>query len=51
MRGENTSVLDTIKEIEKAYDEMAEDGFHEWSQKTKQFDQLLAALPERAWLE
>lgn len=51
LRDENTSVLDTIKAIEKAYDEMAEDGFREWRQNTKKFDQLLASLPDRAWLE
>lgn len=51
LRDENTSVLDTIKAIEKAYDEMAEDGFRSWSQSTKKFDRLLGALPDRAWLE
>ena len=49
--GENTSLLDTIKEIEKTYDEMEEDGFRGWKDSTKRFEQLLAALPDRAWIE
>ena len=51
LRDENTSLLDTIKEIEKAYDEMEEDGFYEWKDSTRHFNRLLAALPDRAWLE
>ena len=51
LRDENTSLLDTIKEIEKAYDDMDADGFHEWAASTKRFDRLLEALPDRAWLE
>lgn len=51
LRDENTSLLDTIKEIDKAYDDMAADGFHEWKANTKRFERLLEALPDRAWLE
>lgn len=51
LRGENTSLLDTIRQIEEAYDEMEADGFYDWKDSTKRFDRLLAALPDRAWLE
>lgn len=51
LRDENTSLLDTIKKIEKAYDDMDADDFCEWAASTKRFEQLLAALPDRAWLE
>lgn len=51
LRDENTSLLDTIKEIEKAYNDMEADGFYEWDASTKRFDRLLEALPDRAWLE
>ena len=39
------------KDIEKAYDEMEADNFREWADSTRHFDQMLAALPDRAWLE
>ena len=33
------------------YDEMDADNFREWADSTKHFDRLLAAFPDRAWLE
>lgn len=51
LRDENTSQLDTIREIEKTYDEMEADDFREYKDSTRHFDRLLAALPDRAWLE
>ena len=51
LRDENTSLLDTIKEIEKAYEEAEEDGFYPWKDSTKRFERLLNALPDRAWVE
>lgn len=51
LRDENTSLLDTIREIEKAYDEMEDDDFREYKDSTRKFERLLAALPDRAWLE
>lgn len=51
LRGENTSLLDTIREIEKTYDEMEADGFREYEDSTRKFERLLDAIPDRAWLE
>lgn len=51
LRNENSSLLDTIREIEKAYDEMEADDFREYKDSTRKFERLLAALPDRAWLE
>ena len=53
LRDENTSMLQQIKEIEKAYLEMvAVDAFGDHNREAaKRFDQLLAALPDRAWIE
>lgn len=51
LRDENTSLLRIIKDIEKAYDETDADNFREWADSTKHFDRLLAALPDRIWLE
>lgn len=31
--------------------ETIEDNFREWADSTKHFDRLLAAFPDRAWLE
>lgn len=46
LRDENTSLLQTIRDIEKAYDE-----FQDSYQKEKEFDLLVKNLPEKMWLE
>ena len=51
IRDEDTSYLETIKGIEDAYSKAADDGFYVYSQSTNDFEQLVAALPPRAWLE
>ena len=52
LRDENTSLLKQIKAIEAAYEEACVGGW--WCAKkgaVEQFEQLLAALPDRAWIE
>lgn len=51
LRDENTSMLQQIREIEDAYQEAAREGWCYGSEAVKRFDQLLAALPDRAWIE
>jgi len=51
LRDENTSLLQTIKEINAAYNAAAADGFYGWDDSVKKFDRLLNSLPARAWLE
>ena len=51
LRDENTSLLDTIKEIESLYDEMNSGDYTSQRIAEKKFDRLLETLPERAWLE
>lgn len=51
LRDENTSLLQTIKEIDAAYDAAAADGFYSWYDSVKKFDRLLDSLPARVWLE
>lgn len=51
IRDENTSLLKQIKEIERLYEEAEEDDFRPWNDATKAFDRLLAALPDRMWVE
>ncbi len=53
LRDQNTSMLQQIKEIEKVYLEMVM--VDEYGDKSadaeRRFDRLLAALPDRAWIE
>ena len=52
LRDENTSLLKQIKAIAAAYEEACVGGW--WCAKkgaVEQFEQLLAALPDRAWIE
>lgn len=51
LRDENTSLLQTIKEIDAAYEAADADGFYSWYDSVKKFDRLLDSLPARAWLE
>lgn len=51
LRGENQSILKVIKEIEEVYKQAEAESFDEWNDSTKRFNQLLAVLPDRAWLE
>lgn len=51
LRDVNTSLLDTIKAINEAYEAAEAVGFISWYEETKQFDRLLSNLPDRAWIE
>ena len=45
LRGENMSVLDTIRKIEEAYEN------DQHGKASSGFDKLLEALPDRVWIE
>lgn len=51
LRDENTSLLQTIREIGAAYEAAEADGFYSWYDSCKKFDRLLDSLPARVWLE
>lgn len=53
LRDENTSIIQQIKEIEKSYLEMVTvDEYGDRSADAeRRFDRLLAALPDRTWIE
>jgi hypothetical protein len=51
LRDENTSLLQTIKEIDAAYKTASEEGFYDWGKETKRFEILIANLPDRLWIE
>ncbi len=50
LKGENNSILKTIKEIESAYEAACDDLFSRTSE-CKKFDALLKTLPEKFWVE
>lgn len=50
LREQNTALLQQVKAIEEAY-EAATRSEYEWENDSKQFDRLLNALPDRAWIE
>ena len=52
LRDENTSLLQTIQEIDAAYDAVAsEEWWNRSSEAVRRFDALLNDLPDRVWLE
>ncbi len=51
LRDENTSMLQMIKEIGRAYELAAEDNFHSWKPSVQEFNRLLEMLPQKAWVE
>lgn len=51
LRDENTSLLQTIREISNTYEKANEVNFYEWDEETKKLDRLLHSLPTRVWLE
>ena len=51
LRGNNSALLQQVKEIEEAYEKAEAVEFHSWHGETKRFDRLCELLPERAWLE
>lgn len=51
LRDENTSLLQTVKEINAAYDAVAVDWWHRPQEAVRRFDALLENLPDRVWVE
>jgi hypothetical protein len=51
LRDENTSMLQTIKEIEVLYIEAEKIDFAYYRSESKQFDLMVSYLPDRIWLE
>ena len=50
-RDNNMSILQQIKDIERAYESAEEDDFNDWHESTKEFDRLISGLPEKVWIE
>ena len=51
LRDENTSLLQTIKEIDAAYDAVTTEWWNRSNEAVRRFDALLETLPDRAWIE
>lgn len=51
LRDENTSVLKISKAINELYEKCESDWFSELSDHVREFDEMLAALPQEAWLQ
>ena len=51
LRDENTSMLQQVREIDAAYKALVTADWAGRSEAEKKFDRLLAALPDRAWVE
>lgn len=52
LRQENTALLDQIRAIDDAYNRAAETDFESlYGRNAKKFDSMLAALPDRVWIE
>lgn len=51
LRDEHTSFLQTIRNIEQAYERADEAGWREWDNEVKEFTNLINALPDRVWVE
>ena len=51
LRDENTSLLQTIKEIDAAYDAVTVESWNRSNEAVRRFDALLENLPDRAWVE
>jgi chromosome segregation ATPase len=51
LRDENTGYLQMVKAIEEKYETAEKDGFIGWHQSTEEFDRLLEALPQMAWIQ
>lgn len=47
----NTSYLEAVKEIEKAYIAADESDWYEYSDAVREYEKLISALPDRAWIE
>ena len=50
LRDENTSLLQTIQEIDAAYEAANAAGWVPWKEEVKKFDRLLDSLPDWAWV-
>ena len=51
LKDKNTSYLEAVKEIEKAYTAADESDWYEYSETVREFEKLINALPEKVWVE
>ncbi|MGN0999736.1 MAG: hypothetical protein ACI4PO_09310 [Faecousia sp.] len=51
LRDQNVSVIKQIKEIESLYEKCDDDGWYEWKDSVRHFNELCESLPDRMWIE
>lgn len=51
LRDQNTAILQQVREIDAAYNKAAETDFYKWRKESKDYDKMLAMLPDRMWIE
>lgn len=51
LKGENTSLLDMVRQIEKLYDTAMSDDYPANREAEKELDKVIGAMPERMWVE
>ena len=51
LRDQNTSYLQTVKEIEELYSKAYQEEFCDWKPNTRKFENYLNSLPQEAWIQ
>lgn len=51
LRDKNTGILKVTKEIDRLYGECEKERFREYAKPVKQFNEMLTALPQEAWIQ
>ena len=51
LRDKNTGILKVVKVIDELYEKCEEAHFYEYSKPMREFRELLAALPQEAWIQ
>lgn len=51
LRGENTSVIQLIREIDEKYEKANNVKFDKYDKETKDFERLVKQLPDKVWLQ
>lgn len=51
LRDKNTGVLKAAKAIDELYEKCEEARFSEYSKPVREFNEMLAALPQEAWIQ
>lgn len=51
LRDQNTEYLESVKQVEEAYEKAEQDGFLYYEESTKYFERLISRMPQEAWVQ